>query len=266
VLPRLPKHSGDRNRTSPFAFTGNKFEFRALGAAQSPALANTVLNTIVADAIDDLARAAAAWTEAGDDVEAAVREVIADTYRRHGRIVFNGDGYSDEWEREAQERGLLNLRTTPDALPELVSDATVRVFAEQSVLSARELHARYDVLLEQYATKLGIEGQTAAQMARGRILPAVLRQRELIENARGPLLCELRTELDAPARGLYAAIGALEAALAGVPEEPLERALYMRDAVMGAAQEVRADADRLERLVADDLWPLATYAEMLFIR
>jgi glutamine synthetase len=266
VLPRLPKHSGDRNRTSPFAFTGNKFEFRALGAAQSPALANTVLNTIVADAIDELARAAAAWTEAGDDVEAAVREVIADTYRRHGRIVFNGDGYSAEWEREAAERGLLNLRTTPDALAELVSDATMRVFAEQSVLSARELQARYDVLLEQYATKLGAEAETAAQMARGRILPAVLRQRELIENARGPLLCELRTELDEPARKLYAAIGALEAVLADAPQQPLERALYMRDAVMGAAQEVRAHADRLERLVADDLWPLPTYAEMLFIR
>jgi glutamine synthetase len=266
VLPRLPKHSGDRNRTSPFAFTGNKFEFRALGAAQSPALANTVLNTIVADAIDELARAVAAWTEAGDDVESAVREATADTYRRHGRIVFNGDGYSAEWEEEAAERGLLNLRTTPDALPELVSDATVRVFAEQSVLSARELHARYDVLLEQYATKLGIEAETAAQMARGRIVPAVLRQRELIENARGPLLCEMRSELDEPTRSLYAAIGALETLLAAAPEAPLERARYMRDGVMGAVQDVRAHVDRLERLVADDLWPLPTYAEMLFIR
>jgi glutamine synthetase len=266
VLPRLPKHSGDRNRTSPFAFTGNKFEFRALGSAQSPALANTVLNTIVADAIDELTRAVASWVQAGDGVEAAVREVVADTYRRHRRIVFNGDGYSAAWEAEAAERGLLNLRTTPDALPHLVSDATVRVFAERSVLSARELHARHEVLVEQYATKLGIEAETAVRMARTLILPAVLRQRALVENACGPLMCDLRAELDEPARALHAAIRTLEDALAAAPADAPARAEHMRDAVVPAMAELRAHADRLERLVAGDLWPLPTYAEMLFIR
>jgi glutamine synthetase len=266
VLPHLPKHSGDRNRTSPFAFTGNKFEFRALGSAQSPALTNTVLNTIVADAIDEMARAVAAWLEAGDDVDHAVREVVADTYRRHRRIVFNGDGYSAAWEQEAAERGLLNLRTTVDALPELISDSTVRVFAERSVLSARELHARYDVLVEQYATKIGIEAETAAQLARKSLLPAMLRQRELIENSRGPLMFDLRAEIDAPARELHAAIGALEAAVAAAPEDVVERAAHMRDAVIPAMGRVREQADRLERFVAGDLWPLPSYAEMLFIR
>jgi glutamine synthetase len=266
VLPRLPKHSGDRNRTSPFAFTGNKFEFRALGSAQSPALANTVLNTIVADAIDELTRAVAAWVQAGDSLEDAVREVVADTYRRHRRIVFSGDGYSAAWEAEAAERGLLNLRTTPDALPHLVSDATVRVFAERSVLSARELHARHEVLVEQYATKVGIEAATAVRIARTLILPAVLRQRSLVENACGPLMFDLRAELDDPARALYAAVRALEDALAAAPADAPARAEHMRDAVIPAMAELRTHADRLEHLVAGDLWPLPTYAQMLFTR
>jgi glutamine synthetase len=266
VLPRLPKHSGDRNRTSPFAFTGNKFEFRALGSAQSPSLANTILNTIAADAIEQMTHSVAAWVSAGDDVEAAVREVVAGTFRRHGRIVFNGDGYSAEWEREAEARGLLNLRTTPDALPHLISEPTVRVFAERSVLSARELRARYEVLVEQYATKLNIEAETAARIARTLLLPAALRQRELAAAAGGALAEELLAEIDRPLRELHAAIRALEQVNAATPPEGLAHAEHMRDTVVPAMERVRTVADRLERLVADDLWPLPTYAEMLFIR
>ena len=266
VLPRLAKHSGDRNRTSPIAFTGNKFEFRALGSAQSPSLANTILNTIAADAIERMSKAVTAWVAAGDSVEAAVREVVADTFRRHGRVVFNGDGYAPAWEREARERGLLNLRTTPDALPHLVTESTVRVFAERSVLSARELQARYDVLVEQYATKLRIEAETAAQMARGLLLPAAMRQRELVDAVGGPLATEMLDELDGPLDDLYGAILALEAVNGEAAGEGLSHARYMRDAVIPAMARVRAAADRLERLVADDLWPVPSYAEMLFVR
>jgi glutamine synthetase len=192
--------------------------------------------------------------------------VVGEAYRRHGRIVFGGDGYSRAWEEEAAERGLLNLRTTPEALPHLVTDSTVRVFAERSVLSARELHARYDVLVEQYATQLNIEGHTAARMARTQILPAVLRQRELVANAAGPLTEQMLTELDGPLVDLYAAIEALERALADGPAEGLEHAAHMRDTVVPAMGLVRELADGFEHVVADDLWPLPAYAEMLFIR
>jgi glutamine synthetase len=266
VLPRLSKHNADRNRTSPFAFTGNKFEFRALGASQSAGLANTILNTIAADAIDELTRCVQSRMAAGDGLEDAVREVIADTYGRHGRIIFDGDGYSAEWAAEAERRGLVNLRTTPDALPQLVAEPAIRVFAERSVLSARELEARYEVLVDQYATQLTIEAETAAQIARTQLLPAALRQRELIAAADGPLAGELLGELDAPLGEFHAALRALETLNAAAPKDGLVHACHMRDQVLPAMDAVRAAADRLERLVADDLWPLPTYAEMLFIR
>ncbi len=244
VLPRLSKHNADRNRTSPFAFTGNKFEFRALGASQSASLSTTILNTIVADAIHDLRRELQACMTAGSSLEGAVRDVVADTYRVHGRIVFDGDGYSAEWAREAERRGLLNLPTTPDALPQLVAESTVRVFAERSVLSARELHARYEVLLEQYTAQLEIEAQTAVHIARTLLLPAALRQRARIVEAGGPLERPLLAELDAPLSELYAALTKAPVSL----------------------ERLRAAADVLEGLVAEDLWPLPSYAEMLFIR
>jgi glutamine synthetase len=262
VLPPLAKHSADRNRTSPFAFTGNKFEFRALGSSQSAGLATTILNTITAEAIHELRRSVQAWVTAGDDLGHAVREVVADVYRRHGRVVFGGDGYSGAWAAEAERRGLLNLRTTPDALPQLVADSTVRVFEERSVLSARELQARYEVLVEQYATQLAIEAEITAQMARTLLVPAALRQRELV--AAGPLADPMLAELDEPLIDLHAAIHALEAV--GAPAHGLAGAVAMRDRAIPAMAAVRAAADRLERLVARDLWPLPTYAEMLFRR
>jgi glutamine synthetase len=250
VLPRLIKHGGDRNRTSPMAFTGSKFEFRMPGSGQSTSLVATVMNTIVADAVDALARALSARQARGETLEHAVREVVAEVYREHGRIVFDGDGYSAEWEREAERRGLLNLRTTPEALPQLVADSTVRVFAEQGVLSARELEARYDVLVEQYEKTVNIEAGTAAALARTLLLPAALRQRALIAEAGGPLVDELLAELDEPLGGFVVALRALEAGGGAVP----------------AMAALREHADRLERLVAGDLWPLPKYAEMLFVR
>src|SRR4029077_18361107 len=185
VLPPLPKHGGDRNRTSPFAFTGNKFEFRALGSSMSLALPNTVLNTIVAEAIDELAGQLEAEIKDGKKLEEALPGVMQKSFAENGRIVFEGDNYSDEWHAEAEKRGLLNLRTTPDALPQLLEAATISVFDEYDVLSKRELESRFEVMAEQYAVKLNIEAETLADMARTMVLPAGLRPLPLADPAGG---------------------------------------------------------------------------------
>ena len=166
VLPPLPMHGGDRNRTSPFAFTGNKFEFRALGSSMSLSLPNTVLNTIVAEAIDYLAEELEDARQDGAELEAALRPILQRSYAANKQIVFGGDNYSEEWHAEAEQRGLLNLKATPDALPYLISDETQELFSNYGVLSERELDSRYEVFLEQYVTKLNIESEIAASLAR----------------------------------------------------------------------------------------------------
>jgi glutamine synthetase len=266
VLPPLPKDGGDRNRTSPFAFTGSKFEFRAVGSSQSVALANTVLNTIVADAVGALTEGLAAELGGGAPLAEAVQRIARDAYAEHKRIVFHGDGYAPAWAEEAARRGLLNLRTTPDALPHLVTPETVAVFARHGVLSERELEARYEVFVEQYATRIGIEGATAAQMARTLLIPAALHQRRLIESAGGPAVPTLTEELDEVLEALIDAVRALEAANARNGDDGAARALRVRDEVLPAMAAVRAQGDRLETLVADELWPLPRYAEMLYQR
>src|SRR4051794_6145172 len=174
VLPRLPKHGGDRNRTSPFAFTGNKFEFRAAGSSQSLGLPNTVLNTIVAESIDAMAAEVKDKVDGGASVEEAVLAVVKEVWASNKRVVFNGDGYSEDWHREAEQRGLENLRTTPDALPALIAEQTVKAFEGYDVLTERELHARFEVMAEQYVTSINIEAETAAQIARTMLLPATV--------------------------------------------------------------------------------------------
>jgi glutamine synthetase len=265
VLPRLPMHGGDRNRTSPFAFTGNKFEFRALGSSQSLSLPNTVLNTITAQAIDELSAALEARLGAGAELEEAVREVLQASYANNKRIVFEGDNYAEEWHAEAAERGLLNDRTTPDALPHLISEDTVEAFDTYEVLSARELHSRYDVMVEQYVIRANIEAETAAVIARTMILPAAVRH---LETLRAAGVESLLTELSELVDSLVGAIGKLEAANARHEGEEgsLDHALYMRDTVVPAMAGVREVADRLEGIVPDDLWPLPKYAEILFIK
>ena len=265
VLPRLPKHGGDRNRTSPFAFTGNKFEFRALGSSQPLSLPNTVLNTIAAQAIDELSDALESALEGGADLDDAVREVVRTSYAGNKQIVFEGDNYDDAWHTEAEERGLLNLRTTPDALPYLVDEDTVSTFEHYNVLSERELEARAEVLTEQYVVKLNIEAETAATIARTMILPAAIRYKRELEDAGTQRLAgEVLNGIEA----LVVALRALEAA--NQPEEEfsedLAHARYMRDTVIPAMEAVREAADVLEKLVADDLWPLPKYAEMLFVK
>jgi glutamine synthetase len=264
VLPPLPLHAGDRNRTSPFAFTGNKFEFRALGSSQSLGLPNTVLNTIVAEAIDALAATLASALEGGASIEDAVKQVVRDAYNANKAVVFAGDNYADAWHQDAEQRGLLNLRTTPDALPELVTQETVGVFSRYGVLSQRELESRYEVFVEQYSTSLNIEAETAASIARTMLLPAALRQLDLIDEAE---IAALADELKPIVAGFVEAIQALEAVNRDHPDvEGIEHARYMRDTVIPAMSRVRELADRLERLVADDLWPLPKYSEMLFVK
>src|SRR3954464_13638126 len=192
VLPRLPMHGGDRHRPSPFAFPRNKFEFRALGSSQSLSLPNTVLNTITAQSIDELSAALEARLGAGAELEEAVREVLQASYANNKRIVFEGDNYTDEWHAEAAERGLLNDRTTPDALPHLLSDDTVEAFDTYEVLTDRELHSRYDVMVEQYVIRANIEAETAAVIARTMILPAAVRH---LETRRAAGVESLLTEL-----------------------------------------------------------------------
>jgi glutamine synthetase len=266
VLPPLPMHGGDRNRTSPFAFTGNKFEFRALGSSMSLSLPNTVLNTIVAEAVDYLAEELEGALQQGTEIEAALRPILQRSYAANKQIVFGGDNYSDEWHSEAEQRGLLNLRTTPDALPYLLTAETQEVFSNYGVLSPRELESRYEVFLEQYVTKLNIEGETAASMARTMIIPAAARYIAVLMAAQLP---ELAGEVEAAVSQTVEALRALESANLGEnqPEgENLKHAEYMRDTVVPAMAAVREGADTLERLVADDLWPLPKYSEILFIK
>ncbi|MCX6371057.1 MAG: glutamine synthetase III, partial [Solirubrobacterales bacterium] len=172
VLPPLPLHGGDRNRTSPFAFTGNRFEFRAPGSSMSLGFVNTALNTIVAESIDIMVDEVEAAKKKGKKRPDAILDTIKKTWKAHKRIVFDGDGYADAWQKEAAGRGLANLRTTPDALPWLVAKPTIKVFEQYEVLNERELEARFEVAVEQYSTKLNIEAETAASIARTMIMPA----------------------------------------------------------------------------------------------
>ncbi len=266
VLPPLPKHGGDRNRTSPFAFTGNKFEFRALGSSMSLAFPNSVLNTIVAEAVDELAESVKAKLDSGVEVADAVVDVVKDSYSANKAIIFGGDGYSDEWHAEAQTRGLKNLRTTPEALPEVVSDQTVAAFEKYNVLSRRELESRCEVWLEQYAVQANIEAETTSTIARTLLLPAALRHQRLVDEAG---VEDLRVENRDMVQALVAAIGRLEIANQypdGIEDDPLKLAEYARDSQLTAMSAVRETADLLERYVADDLWPMPKYSEMLFIR
>jgi glutamine synthetase len=265
VLPDLPRDGGDRNRTSPFAFTGNKFEFRALGSSMSLGFVNTVLNTIVAEAIDDLTKELEKQLKAAKgDIGVAVPAVVKGVWESDSAIIFNGDGYSEDWHAEAEKRGLYNLPTTPDALPWIVNKQTVKAFETYNVLSQRELESRYEVFVEQYATKLNIEAETAASMARTMILPAAVRHLAELKAGGVDVLVE---EVEPLVGQLHTALLALEKANDhDGPDGGLTHAKYMRDTVIPAMDGVREVADRLERIVADDLWPLPKYSEMLFIK
>ena len=276
VLPTLPRHAGDRNRTSPFAFTGNKFEFRAVGSSQSVSFPLTVLNTIVAEAIDDLATkldAKLGKRPSKKALEAAVREVITDSIREHTKVVFNGDGYSDAWHKEAvEERGLLNLKTTPDALATLTDAKNVAVFEAYDVLTEAELESRKDILSEQYALTLNVEAATTESMAKTMVLPAALRYlAEIGEGAESAEDLGLDTSgAKALAEGVVTQVNALQKALGALAKaraaahKATDESMAMKDKVIPALTKVRAACDALEKEVPADLWPLPTYRDMLF--
>jgi glutamine synthetase len=267
-LPELPRDAGDRNRTSPFAFTGNKFEFRALGSSASPSLPNSVLNTIVAEAIDRLAGQVEEGVNGGKSLDEALNGVLKESWASSKQVVFNGDNYSDEWHAEAERRGLLNLRTTPDALPELVSDQTKQVFEKFGVLNERELEAHYEVFTEQYTVKVNIEAETQATIARTQLLPAAVKHLGNVRAAgEGRGLDVLTGELVEMIDEFVFAIQKLEEANDHPLDlEGLSHARYMRDTVIPAMDGVREVADRLERVVDSELWPLPRYSEILFIK
>ena len=269
VLPPLPRHAGDRNRTSPFAFTGNKFEFRAVGSSQSISFPITVLNTIVADGVQGLTAELKAKLDSGAELAAAVGEIVRTTYAAHKRIVFNGDGYSDEWHQEAEHaRGLLNLRTSMDAFPQLTAAKNTELFARFGVLSERELAARQEVLYDQYFKTVNIEGETTEYIARTMILPAAVSYLAELHQAGGSRAVKATAgEIEGAADALYDALQTLSsenAALGG--EEVHEKAHHVAAQVLPAMGTVRQAADRLEKLVAERHWPLPTYRQMLFVK
>ncbi len=277
VLPRLPRDAGDRNRTSPFAFTGNKFEFRAVGGSQSIAGPNTVLNTIVAESLDVIATALeAAVTGQGKELNRAVQELLPGLIAESKKVVFNGDNYTEEWHREAERRGLPNLRTTVDALPVILRKDSIALFGKYKVYSERELQSRHTILSEAYVKTINIEGQLMTLMARTMILPAALRyQAEVAAAVNGTKAAgvENGAQLDL-LKTLTATLGEFQGAVAALDKalghhangDPYGHAKYMRDAVVPALATLRGLGDKLETLVADDLWPLPTYREMLFLK
>ena len=273
TLPPLPKDSTDRNRTSPFAFTGNKFEFRMVGSTQSTSGPNFVLNTIVADALREVADE----LEGADDVNAAAQKLLQRYATEHKRVIFNGDNYTDAWAQEAAARGLANIRNTVDSLLTIPSDDNVALFERHGVLSGGELRARTELLLEAYAMQINIEARTALQMAQRQILPAVIKHSGVLASAVNELKsaglaatsqAALLERVCGLTDAFAAAIDTLAAAAdeAAALDDTAERATACRDALMPAMATLREVGDQLEMLVDAELWPLPTYAEMLFIR
>ena len=274
TLPQLPQHSGDRNRTSPLAFTGNKFEFRAVGSNQSIATPLMVLNTIVAESIDFIATKLEAAIE-GDDSKlvGAIQTVLQEVMVEHGRIIFNGDGYSEAWHQEAEARGLANLRSSVEAIPEFGSEAAVALFKKYGVLSAREVESRVEVKLEQYAMAVTVEAKLTAKIAKTMIFPAAVRYQSELARTCANLKAvgytfdtntlDRVTEL---VRCLQDSTAELDVALAHDGESVFEEAQHALIKLIPAMNIVREYADSLETIVADDLWPLPSYQEMLFIK
>ena len=273
TLPKLPKDSTDRNRTSPFAFTGNKFEFRMPGSSQSISCANTVLNTIVAEELEQFADE----LEAASDFETALHELIRRVIREHKRIIFNGDGYDESWVHEAAKRGLLNLRSTPDALAHLLDEKNVALYTKHKVYSAPELAARYEVLSENYCKTVGIEALTMLDMVGKDILPAVSRAcGELSDSvikrtAAAPGLdCvyekDTLRKLTSMMTTAHAASAKLERDLleSKALDSAAEMSCFYRDVIIPDMNELRITVDSMETICGSDAWPYPSYGDMLF--
>ena len=274
TLPTLPKDPGDRNRTSPFAFTGNRFEFRAVGSAQSIAGPMVAINTILAESIDYIAtRLEKEVAGNPGKLDEAVQKILKEIIKEHGSIIFNGDGYTEAWHAEAERRGLPNLRSCVEALPVLGNKETTELFEHYGVLSPRELHSRMDIYLEQYCLSVGLEARIAIEMSKTLIFPAAIRyQGELAATCASLKAVGYTFDTDtldkvtALVKDLQDGTAKLEKVLgAHGHKTTLEHAAHLCHEVIPAMAAVRKAADALEGMVADDLWPLATYQEMLFI-
>jgi glutamine synthetase len=275
VLPPFPKDAGDRNRTSPFAFTGNRFEFRAVGSNQSIAGPLVAMNTIIAESVDFCATKLEELT-AGDSskLNGAIQTLISEILEECSSIIFNGDGYSEEWHAEAEKRGLLNLKTTADALPSLKAVKVEELFEKYGVLSKVELHSRLETYLEQYNLTVDVEANLAVKIAKIMIFPAAVRyQNELATTCTNLKQVGIEFDTDtldavtALVKELQDSIGTLEHAMADENAEcPEAEARHQCDVILPAMLAVREAVDQLEGIVADDMWPLPTYQEMLFIK
>jgi glutamine synthetase len=273
VLPKIAKDTTDRNRTSPFAFTGNKFEFRMPGSNQSIAGINIILNTVIADALGQFADV----LEKQPDLESAVRVLIQSTLKDHKRIIFNGNGYTDEWVEEAERRGLLNLKTTPDALPYFIHDDNIELFERNHVFSKEEVVSRYEVMMEEYVNLLNIEALTMSNMAKKDILPAVSSySKELSDTilAKKAVCADLDNSYEtdtlkqssALTKEAYQALLALDKAvdtLHGMDDFE-KRADYVRDEIIPAMDALRKPCDELEVITPNEKWPFPTYGKLLF--
>ncbi len=277
TLPTLPRDAGDRNRTSPFAFTGNKFEFRAVGSSQSIAGPNVVLNTIVAEALDEVATTLEAAVAAGKDLHAEIQAMLPKMMAEAKKVIFNGDGYSEKWHAEAEARGLPNRRNTIDSIPDIISPKAIGLFGKYGVLSERELRSRYEIYLENYTKTIAVESHLTLGIGSRQILPAALRYQGEVAQS----IAQLKAAGVAAPKGqadllndLTATIEDLQAGLAKLGQvieehaqgDSMAHAKHARDTVIPAMNAVRAAGDKLEGIVADDLWPLPTYQEMLFIK
>jgi glutamine synthetase len=275
ILPKIPREAGDRNRTSPFAFTGNKFEFRAVGSSANVSGANTVLNTIVAESLDYIATELEGAVKGGKTLNAAIQELLPKIIKQHKRVVFNGNGYGEEWHKEAAKRGLANHKNTVEVLPVVTRKDTIELFEKYKVYSKKELESRFNILSETYTKTIAIEAKTALVIAKTIILPAALKYQTEVANSvasakaagvAAPGAEVLKVVVD-NLNALIKGVHALEHAVGHVADgEPYDHAKYSRETIIPALSEVRAAADALEGIVDDDLWPLPTYREMLFIR
>ena len=275
-LPEVARDQTDRNRTSPFAFTGNKFEFRAVSSNQSIALPNVCLNVAVTESLDYIATELEKGLKEGKKLPAAVKALLTKLIKDNKRIIFNGNGYSDEWQKEAGKRGLLNHRTSVDAYSEALKPDVVKAFEKYGVLNERELHARYDVAVEQYNKTVNIEAQLMVLMTNRYILPAAYRyQAQLGEavaavKAAGATAKETRRSLDEIIRLTDDAKGrvdALQSLLEHEADGSAEKhAKYFRDKIVPAMVTLRETGDSLEAIVPHETWPFPTYREMLFIK
>jgi glutamine synthetase len=276
VLPKLPRDAGDRNRTSPFAFTGNKFEFRAVSSNQSIAYPIIALNMAVADSLDYVATELEKAVKGGKKVEQAAADLLPKLIKDNKRIIFNGNNYSAEWEKEAQKRGLLNLKNTVDALPQLVSEEAIQLFEKYKVLNGRELHARYEIMIEQYNKTVNIEGQLMTLLANQYVLPAAIEYMNQLGQSLSavkagggtlPAAKKLLQKLAKLTNDFTQRAAKLQTVLDHESNGSVEaHAKHVRDEVIRAMAALRESGDALETLIPHELWPLPTYREMLFIK